>query len=417
RILFGGLLDRLGIELTGFWAGPSLALVTVIIFGVWTYTGYNAVIFLAGLGNIPKQLYEAAAIDGATRVQQFRHITVPLLSPVTFYLTVLGFIGTFQAFTHIYVMRSPATRDAIDTASVVIFDTFYGLNNFSLAAAQSVVLFLIILILTLMQNRFFGRRVVGVCPRRPHRRRGGPARRSGRPRALRVQALARAGLPRADRRRRDLDEPVPLHGLDEPDDTRRDDQPPPAAAHPAVGELPDGLVGGGLRALLPQQRDHHRGGDRRRARHLHARRLRLRAHRVPRPRRDLHGPARDPDDPRHRDLPAQPADGPRPGDPLGELDEHAPRPHRALHVDGVHHLPVPAVLHDDPAGALRRRPHRRRRAPALPDLRRAADEQAGGHDGHAAHVRELVERVPVAAPRDHDAAVEAARRGPVHVHL
>ena len=162
QILFSGLFDRLGIELTGFWAGPSLALVTVIIFGVWTFTGYNAVIFLAGLGNIPKQLYEAAAIDGATRVQQFRYITVPLLSPVTFYLTVLGFIGTFQAFTHIYVMRSPATRDAVDTASVVIFDTFYGLSNFSLAAAQSVVLFVIILILTLMQNRFFGRRVVGV---------------------------------------------------------------------------------------------------------------------------------------------------------------------------------------------------------------------------------------------------------------
>ncbi len=158
-VLFGGLLDRVGWDLTGFWAGPSLALVTVIIFGIWTYTGYNAVIFLAGLGNIPKQLYEAAAIDGATRVQQFRHITVPLLSPVTFYLTVLGFIGTFQAFTHIYVMRSPNTRDAVDTASVVIFDTFYGRNNFSLAAAQSVVLFAIILILTLLQNRLFGRSV------------------------------------------------------------------------------------------------------------------------------------------------------------------------------------------------------------------------------------------------------------------
>ncbi len=158
-LLFGGLFDRLGIHLTGFWAGPSLALVTVIIFGIWTYTGYNAVIFLAGLGNIPKQLYEAAAMDGATRVQQFRHITVPLLSPVTFYLTVLGFIGTFQAFTHIYVMRSPNTRDAVDTASVVIFDTFYGRNNFSLAAAQSVVLFAIILILTLLQNRLFGRSV------------------------------------------------------------------------------------------------------------------------------------------------------------------------------------------------------------------------------------------------------------------
>lgn len=160
NVVFGGLLERLGIgDLSGFWAGPSFALVTVIIFGIWTYTGYNAVIFLAGLGNIPKQLYEAAAIDGATRVQQFRHITVPLLSPVTFYLTVLGFIGTFQAFTHIYVMRSPNTRDAVDTASIVIFDTFYGRNNFSLAAAQSVVLFAIILILTLLQNRLFGRSV------------------------------------------------------------------------------------------------------------------------------------------------------------------------------------------------------------------------------------------------------------------
>src|SRR5690606_27797159 len=162
ELLFGNLLSPLGVEFSGFWAGPSLALVTIIIFGIWTYTGYNAVIFLAGLGNIPRELYDAAAIDGANRVQQFTHVTVPLLSPVTFYLTVLGFIGTFQAFTHIYVMRAPATRDAVDTASIVIFDTFYGLNDFSLAAAQSVILFVIILILTLLQNRFFGRRVVGV---------------------------------------------------------------------------------------------------------------------------------------------------------------------------------------------------------------------------------------------------------------
>lgn len=158
ELLFGGLLHRLGIEtISGFWAGPSLALVTIIVFGIWTFTGYNAVIFLAGLGNIPKQMYEAAAIDGAGRWQQFRFITVPMLSPVTFYLTVLGFIGTFQAFTHIYVMRQVAVRDAVDTASIVIFDTFYKRNNFSLAAAQSVILFAIILLLTLYQNRLFNR--------------------------------------------------------------------------------------------------------------------------------------------------------------------------------------------------------------------------------------------------------------------
>ena len=113
---------------------------------------------MAGLANIPKNLYEAAKIDGANGRQQFFHITVPMLSPVTFYLTVLGFIGTFQAFTQLYVMRSPATRDAVDTASLQIFDMFYLRNNFSMAAAQSIFLFVIILILTLYNQRILGRR-------------------------------------------------------------------------------------------------------------------------------------------------------------------------------------------------------------------------------------------------------------------
>ncbi|HRP48379.1 MAG TPA: sugar ABC transporter permease [Trueperaceae bacterium] len=159
QLLFGNWFPNA--DWSSFWAGPSLALVTIIIFGIWTFTGYNVVIFLAGLGGIAKELYDAAAVDGANRRQQFLFITVPLLSPVTFYLTVLGFIGTFQAFTHIYVMRAPATRDAVDTASIVIFDTFYKLGNFSLAAAQSVILFVIILLLTLAQNRLFGKRVFG----------------------------------------------------------------------------------------------------------------------------------------------------------------------------------------------------------------------------------------------------------------
>jgi multiple sugar transport system permease protein len=160
QLLFGDFLGRFGVEVTGFWAGPSLALLSIILFGIWTYTGYNAVIFLAGLGGIPKELYEAAEIDGASGTQRFAHITVPLLAPVTFYLTVLGFIGTFQAFTHLYVMREPAVRDAVDTASLVIFDTFYARNDFGTAAAQSVVLFLIILAMTLLQNRLFGRRAL-----------------------------------------------------------------------------------------------------------------------------------------------------------------------------------------------------------------------------------------------------------------
>ncbi|GAB4556821.1 MAG: hypothetical protein Kow0047_00610 [Anaerolineae bacterium] len=152
QILFGG-------EWSGFLAGPSLSLVSVIFFGIWTYVGYNTVIFLAGLGSIPNALYEAAEIDGANGVQMFRHITLPLLSPVTFYLSLIAFIGTFKAFNHIYVMRTPAALGTVDTASVTIFDTFYKANQYGYATAQAILLFFIILGLTLAQNKVFGERV------------------------------------------------------------------------------------------------------------------------------------------------------------------------------------------------------------------------------------------------------------------
>lgn len=139
--------------------GPSLALISIIMFGIWTYVGYNTVIFLAGLGAIPNELYEAARIDGAGNWSLFRHITLPLLSPVTFYLALIAFIGTFKAFNHIYVMRVPSAQGTVDTASVAIFDTFYKANQYGFAAAQAILLFLIILALTLVQNKVFGERV------------------------------------------------------------------------------------------------------------------------------------------------------------------------------------------------------------------------------------------------------------------
>lgn len=145
--------------LEGFWAGPSMALVSIIIFGVWTYIGYNTVIFLAGLGSIPHELYEAAEIDGASHWEIFRSITVPLLSPVTFYLAIIAFIGTFKAFNHIYVMRVPSAQGTVDVTSVTIFDTFYGLSSYGYAAAQAILLFLIILALTYVQNKVFGEKV------------------------------------------------------------------------------------------------------------------------------------------------------------------------------------------------------------------------------------------------------------------
>lgn len=157
---FNAIFFGLNLEnIEGFLAGPSMALVSITFFGIWTYIGYNTVIFLAGLGAISGDLYEAAEIDGAGQWRMFRHITLPLLSPVTFYLALIAFIGTFKAFNHIYVMRVPSALGTVNTTSIAIFDTFYKSNQFGYAAAQAFILFVIILALTFAQNKIFGDRV------------------------------------------------------------------------------------------------------------------------------------------------------------------------------------------------------------------------------------------------------------------
>lgn len=149
-----------GTEFPSALAGPSLALVVVIIYAVWTYAGYATVVFLAGLGNIPGELYEAARIDGASGWAIFRHLTLPLLSPTTFFLSLVAVIGTFQAFTQLWLMRTPAARNTMDTVSIYIFKTITDANvNYGYGSALAFVLFVVILLLTVFQNRLAGRRV------------------------------------------------------------------------------------------------------------------------------------------------------------------------------------------------------------------------------------------------------------------
>jgi multiple sugar transport system permease protein len=140
-------------------AGPSLALVVIMIYGVWTFVGFNTVVFLAGLGNIPKPLYEAAAIDGGGRWAQFRNITLPLLSPTIYFLTLYSVIGTFKAFNHLYVMRSAAALGTTDTVSIVIFEAFNRDTRYGYASALAILLLIIILILTFVNNRIANKRV------------------------------------------------------------------------------------------------------------------------------------------------------------------------------------------------------------------------------------------------------------------
>jgi multiple sugar transport system permease protein len=145
-----------GVELSGLIAGPSLGMVTVILFGVFSYTGYNAVILLAGLTSIPGDLYEAAELEGATAWQTFRYITMPLLSPVIFFLVITGLIGTFQAFTHIYIMLGPIVNESIHTGVIMIWRQI-EMGKFGYASALAVILFVLIILLTIWQFSLFSR--------------------------------------------------------------------------------------------------------------------------------------------------------------------------------------------------------------------------------------------------------------------
>ena len=100
--IFSLMAQGMGFEIPGWMAGPSLALVVIMIYSVWVYVGYDTVIYLAGLGNISTELIEAAEIDGAGRWQVFRQIIFPLLSPTTYFLSLIAIIGTFKAFNHIW---------------------------------------------------------------------------------------------------------------------------------------------------------------------------------------------------------------------------------------------------------------------------------------------------------------------------
>lgn len=149
-----------GVQIPDWAQGPSLALVSVMIFAVWQALGFDVIIFLAGLTNINSELYEAGKIDGANGWELFRYITVPLLAPTIFFLLVISIIGSFQAFNHIFTMNIAASQPpggplgTTRTVSIFMFDQLYNQNRAGYATAIAVVLSLIIFVLTLIQFRF-----------------------------------------------------------------------------------------------------------------------------------------------------------------------------------------------------------------------------------------------------------------------
>lgn len=141
--------------------GPSLALCCVILFEIWHSSGFMIVIFLAGLSAVPRQLQEAAHIDGANWFQTTRHVTIPILSPTIFFLAVVSVIKSFQAFNGFYALTGTG-RGPLNTTqnlTVYIYTNFYEYGRLGYGAAVAVLLCIAIVSFTILQWRFIGRKV------------------------------------------------------------------------------------------------------------------------------------------------------------------------------------------------------------------------------------------------------------------
>ena len=146
-------LGVLGIPQVPWLTSSSWALITIVLATVWKSFGFDLILFIAGIPNIPRHLYEAASIDGASGWQQFWRITVPLLSPTMFFAVVVGLISSFQVFDQAFIMTRGGPGDATRTLVMVIFEDAFGTLRMGYGSAIAMVLFVVILGLTIVQFR------------------------------------------------------------------------------------------------------------------------------------------------------------------------------------------------------------------------------------------------------------------------
>lgn len=152
--IINALLAAMGMVSTPQWfADLSLNKIPIIVLVIWTAIGYELIIYMSALQNVPKSLYEAAEIDGAGGFQRFRRITIPLVSPTTFYLVIVRLIATFKMFSSINIMTLGSAAYTNTAMVVEIYANAFGSYKFGYAAAESMVLFLMILIITLVNFR------------------------------------------------------------------------------------------------------------------------------------------------------------------------------------------------------------------------------------------------------------------------
>ncbi|MDI3098807.1 sugar ABC transporter permease [Streptomyces sp. AN-3] len=156
-----GLLNAVGQALFGFggidWLGsPGWARVTVVVLVLWRWTGYLTIFFLAGLQNVPKELYEAAALDGAGPISRFRNVTLPSLRPVTAFVAVTVLVSTAQIFDEPFLLTQGGPGESTLSVAMFIFRAGFQRQQLGYAAAAGVLLFVAVFVLGRLAMRLLG---------------------------------------------------------------------------------------------------------------------------------------------------------------------------------------------------------------------------------------------------------------------
>jgi len=155
--LVNQLLSPLGFGRIDWLTDSTLAMPAIILATVWRFAPYFMVVFLAGLLSIPPEYYEAAEIDGANALRRFRHLTLPLLMPVTFFVIVVAALLSARIFLMPFIITGGGPGNATRVLSMLIYETGFSYLKMGRAAAISVVLFAILMVLTVIQMKLFTR--------------------------------------------------------------------------------------------------------------------------------------------------------------------------------------------------------------------------------------------------------------------
>jgi multiple sugar transport system permease protein len=156
--LIDGLLGIIGLQGPAWLRDPAWAMPAMVVIGLWN-VGVNVIVYIAALGTVPRELHDAAALDGAGARARFRYVTWPALLPVTFYLAIVNAIAASQIFTPSYVLTRGGPDDATLTTALYTYQTAFAYGRLGYAAAMAMIVFLVVLLLTAIQFRVVGRRV------------------------------------------------------------------------------------------------------------------------------------------------------------------------------------------------------------------------------------------------------------------